>query len=117
MRQPFALAIVLLFVATAPFLWLRNSQGSQQDQGKTLYDQKCAICHGQEGDGNGPAAASLTPQPTNFTKATFWQSSNIDRLITKTVLNGHGPMPPFQLNEAQLKSLIGYMKHSFKPGQ
>lgn len=31
-----------------------------------LFQQNCAVCHGQEGYGNGPAAATLRPQPSNF---------------------------------------------------
>ena len=115
MRKPLAFAIVLLFVAATPFLWVNPSRGADLDQGKNLYSQKCAICHGHNGAGDGPAAASLTPQPSNFTKAGFWHRKNIDQIISTTILKGHGPMPPFHMNATQLKALIDYMKHSFKP--
>lgn len=32
----------------------------------TLFAQQCSSCHGAEGLGNGPAAANLSPAPTNF---------------------------------------------------
>lgn len=35
-------------------------------KGETSYKQFCVACHGEKGDGNGPAAASLTPKPTSF---------------------------------------------------
>ncbi len=35
-------------------------------QGKKLYQQLCSACHGVNGKGNGPAAQSLDPKPTNF---------------------------------------------------
>jgi putative copper resistance protein D len=35
--------------------------------GLQLYGQYCAICHGPEGYGNGPAAAGLRPRPADFT--------------------------------------------------
>ena len=35
-------------------------------RGQTLFQQNCAACHGTSGEGNGPAAATLTPAPANF---------------------------------------------------
>ena len=33
---------------------------------KASYVKQCAVCHGQTGAGDGPAAATLAPAPTNF---------------------------------------------------
>ena len=35
-------------------------------QGKKLYDQNCAVCHGAKGDGKGPAGIALKPPPRTF---------------------------------------------------
>lgn len=35
-------------------------------EGKTLFDANCAPCHGADGAGDGPAAASLNPKPADF---------------------------------------------------
>lgn len=35
-------------------------------QGAELFSQNCAVCHGENGDGKGPAAATLQPPPANF---------------------------------------------------
>lgn len=35
-------------------------------KGKQLWQDHCASCHGQQGRGNGLAASSLSPQPTNL---------------------------------------------------
>lgn len=35
-------------------------------QGKKLYEQNCALCHGAKGDGKGPAGVGLKPPPRTF---------------------------------------------------
>jgi len=37
-------------------------------EGKTIFEQVCASCHGSNGDGKGPAGAALKPPPTDFQK-------------------------------------------------
>jgi len=90
------------------------SSGSEQDKGKELYDKNCEICHGIKGDGNGPAAASFSPGPRDFTDPKFWQN-NVDQKITDAVENGVGVMPASDLNGDQIKAIIDYMSRSFKP--
>lgn len=36
-------------------------------QGRESYRQYCASCHGEDGRGNGPAAAGMKARPTNLT--------------------------------------------------
>lgn len=35
-------------------------------QGQKLFFQNCSVCHGEQGDGKGPAAAALKTPPANF---------------------------------------------------
>jgi mono/diheme cytochrome c family protein len=35
-------------------------------QGEKLYQQNCAVCHGANGDGKGPAGVALKPPPRTF---------------------------------------------------
>ncbi len=51
-------------VATAPLSWPSLARGKQ------VFDANCASCHGATGDGRGPAAQALLPQPANFLDAT-----------------------------------------------
>ena len=37
-------------------------------EGKKIYEQICATCHGSNGDGKGPAGAALKPPPNDFQK-------------------------------------------------
>src|SRR4051812_9412553 len=36
-----------------------------------LYQARCAVCHGVAGQGDGPAAALLTPAPRDFTTGVY----------------------------------------------
>jgi cytochrome c553 len=36
-------------------------------KGAEKFTQLCISCHGEKGDGSGPAGAALNPRPTNFT--------------------------------------------------
>src|SRR6266849_1196469 len=40
-------------------------------QGKVIYEKKCLLCHGEKGDGNGPAAPLRDPKPRDFTKGKY----------------------------------------------
>jgi cytochrome c oxidase cbb3-type subunit 2 len=39
--------------------------------GREVYRSRCVGCHGQQGDGNGPAATFLFPRPRDFTLGVF----------------------------------------------
>jgi len=41
------------------------------DEGRSVYNQVCATCHGELGDGNGPAGKTLNPPPRDFTAGEF----------------------------------------------
>jgi len=42
-----------------------------REQGRRLYNFRCAGCHGTSGEGNGPAAEYLDPRPRDFLFANF----------------------------------------------
>jgi hypothetical protein len=39
-------------------------------RGRKTFHQSCAVCHGERGDGKGPAAPALSPRPINLTTLT-----------------------------------------------
>lgn len=55
--------------------------------GKKLYVANCAVCHGEKGDGNGPAGAVLNPKPRNFIKDKF-KAGKTPEKIANTIANG-----------------------------
>ncbi len=83
------------------------------DQGKQLFNDKCAPCHGQDGEGNGPMAMMYNPKPASFHDPQFWQG-DVHKKITDTVNNGKGAMIPVSLSVAEINAIIDYMSHTFK---
>ena len=39
--------------------------------GARMFAQQCAVCHGPDGNGNGPAAPSMFPRPRDFSSGNF----------------------------------------------
>lgn len=56
--------------------------------GKELFQVQCVACHGPEGQGNGPAAASLSPKPRNFTQNAGWVNGRKPTMVFKTLKEG-----------------------------
>ena len=52
-----------------------------------MFATVCATCHGADGTGNGPAAASLPTRPRDYTDPA-WQASVTDDDLKKTILQG-----------------------------
>lgn len=46
--------------------------------GQAAFQQRCAACHGDAGNGAGPAAATLLPKPRDYRKGIFKFISTID---------------------------------------
>lgn len=63
-------------------------------RGLTLFQQNCAACHGDNGDGTGSSAADYTPRPRNLTLGVFkFRSTAIGDYpsqadVVKTIRNG-----------------------------
>jgi len=55
----------------------------------SLFGDRCAVCHGRNGDGKGPVAANLNPKPVDF-RDRKWQRSVTDEKIAKAIVYG-GP--------------------------
>lgn len=114
---------LIIGLAAAPALAADFELKGDAAKGETHYKSLCVACHGEKGDGNGPAGAALTPKPTNFTDA-----ANADRLtdewIYKMVKNGgaaNGKSAMMvawsgALNEQQLRDVSAYVA-KFKPAK
>jgi DMSO reductase family type II enzyme heme b subunit len=62
-----ALAAGLLVFSYGPAM----AKSGDTDKGEAIYQKRCLQCHGDEGDGLGPAAERLNPPPRDFTLGLF----------------------------------------------
>jgi len=54
---------------------------------KDIYTNRCTVCHGTTGKGDGDGSAALEPKPRDFTSAE-WQSSVTDDHLSKIIVFG-----------------------------
>lgn len=78
----------------------RRGGAGEPSQAELMFSTLCATCHGADGTGNGPAAATITPRPRNYTDPA-WQASVTDEQLKETILKGgagvgKSPMMPGQ---------------------
>lgn len=53
----------------------------------TLFKTRCATCHGEQGRGDGPAAAGLNPKPRDY-RDPAWQKSVTDEALRTVIVEG-----------------------------
>jgi mono/diheme cytochrome c family protein len=97
--------------------------------GKDLFVQYCAVCHGKEGKGDGPAAAALKSAPTDLTqiskrnKGTFPDERMMRMLQGQEPVTAHGSQdmpvwgnifnnmtPNLEMKQARMHGLVQYLE-------
>ncbi|PYM17497.1 MAG: hypothetical protein DMD81_08710 [Candidatus Rokuibacteriota bacterium] len=65
--------VSVLLIASVLLLSPRGvfAQAGDANAGKVVYERKCLLCHGEKGDGKGPAAELLVPRPRDFTSGIY----------------------------------------------
>ena len=83
------------------------------DVGERVYAERCSGCHGDDGKGDGPAAAALVPRPRNFHDTAFWRERKPEEL--KTIIKRGKPgtmMPGFEgvLSDAEIDAALARVR-------
>lgn len=122
------LAIVVVFAAVAFGCSKKEETASAPStaapiskEAEDIFTQRCVTCHGADGKGTGPAAASLTPKPRDYTDGA-WQASVKDDDLRKVIVKGGAavgksalmpPNPDLESKPAVVDGLVAKIR-SFK---
>lgn len=100
------------------YLGLTNPIAASNDsitRGSALYQANCLSCHGAAGEGDGPLAAGMFPQPANFLAP--HTRVHADGQLFEWIRNGkpNTDMPAFpQLTDEQIWDLVNYIQVEFQ---
>jgi copper transport protein len=79
------------------------------DHGQAVYAERCQVCHGASGIGDGPAAASLLPPPSDLTLHAQWHGDAQLLWFVSNGVAGTG-MPAFDdLSGADRRDVVSYL--------
>jgi mono/diheme cytochrome c family protein len=67
--------------------------GARGLDGKSLYNEFCAVCHGADGKGAGPAADALKTPPSDLTQIARRHSGKFPDLAVMSILKGERSVP------------------------
>ena len=97
MRRMIPVTLIVVFGLAAPAL--------AADDGKALYDSKCAMCHGADGVAKKMAAGSK-----NFNDAAWKKSATVEGIV-KDTKDGKGKMKGMgdKLSAEQMKAIADYV--------
>lgn len=110
LKKPLVVSLVL--VLSIVFAISACSAKSDAAKGKTIFSTNCAMCHGNEGKGDGAVGAALNPKPTDFTDTALMSKKTADDLfkaVTKGVPNTG--MAPYEkmLSEQDRRDVVAYI--------
>lgn len=81
------------------------------DLGTRVFAQRCALCHGPDGHGDGPGSKALNPKPRNFHDQAY-MSTRTDAQLLETIHNGKGAMPKWGgvLSESEITAVLAHVR-------
>ena len=86
---------------------------SVEQTGAESFRKYCVLCHGEKGDGKGPASHLYYPSPANLT-ATRRTDDYIEKIIRLggPAMGRSRAMPPWgkELNDEQIAGLLAYLR-------
>ncbi|HKZ52222.1 MAG TPA: cytochrome c [Candidatus Acidoferrales bacterium] len=107
MMKPFLLAGLMVVVAVVTPLLL--AAGGNADAGKAVYDKKCALCHGKEGEGKESIAKMMKVELPHLGSKEVQAKSDED--LKKIITEGKGKMKPVAgLSDTDKNNVIAFVR-------
>src|SRR5579872_7071818 len=102
--------LVLMFTTLVVFTWTLAAQDQTKDQstktiqhttvkstspasGEEMFKTYCAVCHGTDGKGGGPAASALKVPPADLTQLSKKNGGKFPALKVMSAIRGEGDLP------------------------
>jgi mono/diheme cytochrome c family protein len=97
-------------------------RSGREAQGRRVFLQRCATCHGPEGRGDGQNAYNLQPPPPDFSESLDGLSQEDRRKVIEggTTALGRSPLcPPWgrSLRGEEIEALLAYMEVMARPSE
>jgi len=88
------------------------SISTRADDSASVFNAKCAMCHGADGSGNTPAGKAMKAR--DFASPEV--QSETDAQLSEIVTNGKNKMPAYKgkLTDDQIKGLVAYIRELAK---
>ena len=104
--------LILVGISSASLAAAQN-----QAEGRKLYANYCASCHGEKGKGDGVAAGSLPVKPKDHTNGAVMNQMT-DQALADVISKGGGAtgkssfMPAWgaSVNEKQVRDIVAYIR-------
>jgi len=84
--------------------------------GRAIYAQFCAVCHGDQGKGDGPAGANLAVKPLDLTVHALQHD---EEYRIAAIMRGRGAMPAFRgkLTTEQIVQVTSFIRQLARDAQ
>jgi mono/diheme cytochrome c family protein len=88
----------------------------QVTQGRELFGRHgCAVCHGEQGHGDGEIADQLTPKPRDFRQVSAYRQGSRPAEVARTIeigVAGGSTMPAYpHLSATERELIAAYVVH------
>jgi cytochrome c len=98
---------ILLPLFIVPLLLLASGKGNAVE-GKKLYSSRCAVCHGDSGEGKQAIAKMFgVKMPTLSSKAV---QSLDDAALKKVIVEGKGKMRPVNVSDSEAEDVVAFIR-------
>src|ERR1041384_4255171 len=85
-------SLSMLFADATPKIKRIPARSTASVAGQDLFREYCAVCHGTDAMGGGPAAAALKVKPANLTQISRKNSNKYPEIRVQRVINGEDEM-------------------------